>query len=156
MKNRSWNEPLGMTGHEWGMSPSVHWCDNYPANPSSSLYVRQWIVSTLVQIMACRLFGAKPLSEPMLGYCLLDIGAPFSEILTKIQNFSFTKMHLKTSSAKRWPFCTGGDELKIGYLWKHGIYELKSIRNPFSSLDNDPQDKPSIWIPWKGKKRIRR
>ena len=28
--------------------------------------------SALVQIMACRLFGAKPLSKPMLGYCQLD------------------------------------------------------------------------------------
>ena len=27
--------------------------------------------SSLVQIMACRLFGAKPLSKPMLGYCQL-------------------------------------------------------------------------------------
>ena len=27
---------------------------------------------TLVQIMACRLFGAKPLSEPMLTYCQLN------------------------------------------------------------------------------------
>ena len=35
-------------------------------------YMRQWIGSPLVQIMACRLFGAKPLSEPMLGYCQLD------------------------------------------------------------------------------------
>ena len=29
-----------------------------------------------------------------------------------IQNFSFTKMHLKISSAKRRPFCPGGDESK--------------------------------------------
>ena len=29
----------------------------------------QWIWPALVQIMLCRLFGAKPLSKPMLGYC---------------------------------------------------------------------------------------
>ena len=34
--------------------------------------MRQRIRSALVQIMACRLFGAKPLSKPMLGYCQLD------------------------------------------------------------------------------------
>ena len=34
--------------------------------------MRHWIGLTLVQIMACRLFGTKPLSKPMLGYCLLD------------------------------------------------------------------------------------
>ena len=27
---------------------------------------------SLVQIMACRLVGTKPLSEPMLEYCLFD------------------------------------------------------------------------------------
>ena len=30
--------------------------------------MRQWIGSTLVQVMACRLFGAKPLPEPMRAY----------------------------------------------------------------------------------------
>ena len=32
----------------------------------SDAYMRQQDKPTLVQIMACRLFGAKPLSEPML------------------------------------------------------------------------------------------
>ena len=40
--------------------------------PPTAAYMRQWIGSALVQIMACRLFGAKPLSETMLGYCQLD------------------------------------------------------------------------------------
>ena len=34
--------------------------------------LRQWMGSALVEIMACRLLGAKPLSEPMLSYCQLD------------------------------------------------------------------------------------
>ena len=38
----------------------------------SAAYMRQRIGQTLVQIMACRLFSAKPLSKPMLGYCQLD------------------------------------------------------------------------------------
>ena len=42
------------------------------SSPPSAAYMRQWIRSTLVQIMACRLFGAKPLSEPVLGYCQLE------------------------------------------------------------------------------------
>ena len=64
--------------------------------------------------MAWRLFGAKPLSKPMLGFSQLDPQEQttnISEILVKIQNFSFTKMHLKLSSAKWWPFCPGGDEV---------------------------------------------
>ena len=40
----------------------------------SASYMRQWIGSALVQIMACRLSGAKPLSSPVLGYCQLDPG----------------------------------------------------------------------------------
>ena len=35
-------------------------------------HMRQWIELSLVQVMACRLFGAKPLPEPMLAYCQLD------------------------------------------------------------------------------------
>ena len=34
--------------------------------------MRQQTESALVQIMACRLFGAKPLPEPLLTYCQLD------------------------------------------------------------------------------------
>ena len=34
--------------------------------------VPQWIGSALVKIMARRLFGAKPLSEPVMGYYQLD------------------------------------------------------------------------------------
>ena len=35
------------------------------------------------------------------------LGTNFSEILIEILTFSFTKMRLKVSSAKRWPFCLG-------------------------------------------------
>ena len=71
------------------------------------------VLYTTVQIMACRLCGAKALSEPMLDYYQLNkaLGTNFSEILIKIQNSSFRKMHRKTSSSKWWPFCPGGDEL---------------------------------------------
>ena len=37
----------------------------------SAGYMRQSIVSALVQIMDCRLFGATPLPEPTLFYCQL-------------------------------------------------------------------------------------
>ena len=38
----------------------------FNSSPSSAKYMRQWIGSALVQIMACRLNAAKPLSEPVL------------------------------------------------------------------------------------------
>ena len=60
--------------------------------PSSSItplyscpaYMHQWTRSSLVQIMACHLFGAKPLPQTTLTYCQL---APWeqSEILINIQ-----------------------------------------------------------------------
>ena len=40
--------------------------------PPSASYLRQWMGSALVQIMACRLFGVKPLSKPILGYRQLE------------------------------------------------------------------------------------
>ena len=39
---------------------------------AASAYMRQWIMSVLVQVMACCLFGAKPLSEPILVYWQLE------------------------------------------------------------------------------------
>ena len=42
--------------------------------PRSAAYMRHWIGSALVQIMVCRLFGAKTLSKPMLDYCQLKRG----------------------------------------------------------------------------------
>ena len=38
----------------------------------SDIYLRRHRRPSLVQIMVCRLFGAKSLSEPMLEYCHLD------------------------------------------------------------------------------------
>ena len=63
--------------------------------------------------MACRLVGAKPLSEPMLEYCWQKkaLGTNFSEFLVEILIFSFKKMRLKVSSAKRRSFCLGLNEL---------------------------------------------
>ena len=45
------------------------WIDS---SPPSAAYMRQWIGPALVQIMAYPLFGAKPLSTPLLGYCQLN------------------------------------------------------------------------------------
>ena len=45
---------------------------HHNSSPLSAAYMRPWTGSPLVQIMACRLFGTKPLSKPMLVYCQLD------------------------------------------------------------------------------------
>ena len=43
-----------------------------PIVPYMCVVIISWTGSALVQVMACRLFGAKPLPEPMLEYCQLD------------------------------------------------------------------------------------
>ena len=43
------------------------------SSPPCAAYMLQWIGSALVQVMACRLFGAKSTPEPMLAYCKLDL-----------------------------------------------------------------------------------
>ena len=40
------------------------------SSPPSAAYMHQWIGSALVQIMACPLFGTKPLSKPMLFFII--------------------------------------------------------------------------------------
>ena len=54
-------------------------CDNviccilgFNSSPPGAAYMRQRTGSSLVQVMSCRLFGAKPLPEPMMAYCQPD------------------------------------------------------------------------------------
>ena len=77
--------------------------------------------------MACRLVGAKPLSEPetiidfysslSLNQCWNSLTGPLetnlNEILIEIHAFSFTKIHLKMSSGKWRPFCAGLNVLRF-------------------------------------------
>ena len=61
------------------------------------------------------------------------LGTNFSEILIEILTFSFKKMRLKVSSAKRRPFCLGlnvltpyglvmpNGDIKLGQHWPWGI-----------------------------------
>ena len=59
---------------------------------------------SLIQIMDCRLDGPKPLSQPMLEYCVnRPLERNFSEVLSKIYTFSFKK--IKKLSAAWRPFC---------------------------------------------------
>ena len=56
---------MGHIGHGY-MSRSMTFRVN--SSLPNATYMRQRIRSALVQIMACRLFSAKPLPEPMLSY----------------------------------------------------------------------------------------
>ena len=70
--------------------------------------MHQYNIPTLVQLMACRLDGVKPLSEPMLSYCQLDpkehISVKFYSNL-KFKSFHPMKCSWKCHLPKWWPFC---------------------------------------------------
>ena len=51
---------------------SFHYYETLNSSPPSAAYMRQGTEPALVQIMACRLFGAKPLPELMLTYSQFD------------------------------------------------------------------------------------
>ena len=79
-------------------------------------YMRKQIRQSLLQIMACRLFGDKPLSEPILAYCSVDPGNKLHYIWIKIHWFYFKKMHLKMFSANWWLFCSGFCTFKVAHI----------------------------------------
>ena len=54
------------------------------SSPPGATYMHyQQIDSALVQIITCPLFSTKPLTKPMLGYCLLD---PWEQTLLKFES----------------------------------------------------------------------
>ena len=72
----------------------------------------QWTGSALVQVMACRLFGAKPLPEPMLSYCQLYSWEQISvKLESKFCHFHPRKCIWKCCLPKWQPFCPGRDEV---------------------------------------------
>ena len=93
-----------------------YWLCEINSCPPSAANMLQWGGPALVQVMACRLFGAKPLPEPMLTYCQLD---PWEQTSVKFESkykTVFMKMHLEMSYAKWRPFCPEGDELGYSCL----------------------------------------
>ena len=59
---------------------------NINSSPPSVANLCQWTMSTLVQVMACRLVGAKPLPEPLPTYCQLD---PWEHTSVKFESKHF-------------------------------------------------------------------
>ena len=53
------------------------------SSPSSAAYMRRWTGPAFVQVMACHLFGAKPLVKQVLTYGQLD---PWEQTLVKFES----------------------------------------------------------------------
>ena len=56
---------LTLTGKLWGIS-CKDFGENWSSYNGTALYIHPLTRSSLVRIMACRLAGTKPLSEPMM------------------------------------------------------------------------------------------
>ena len=77
----------------------------------NAAYLRQWTGSSLVQVMACRLFSAKPLLETILLYCQLDSWEQVSvKFEPEFYHFHSRKCIWKCRLPKSQPFCPGGNE----------------------------------------------
>ena len=83
----------------------------------SAAYMHQWIGSALVQIMACRLLGAKPLFQSVLAYCQLDSREQIS-VKFESEFFHFhSRICIWNCRLPKWqPFCRRGNELSNGNM----------------------------------------
>ena len=96
-----WNNIETTQAHNWYMSFQHDIINAVDSLRPSDAYIHQYNIPTLVQIMACRLFGAKPLSEQMLHYGQLD---PKEHISVKFP-LKFQSFRLKKCTWKWRPFC---------------------------------------------------
>ena len=109
-------------------------------SPSSAAYIRQWTGSALVQVMACRLFGAKASNVPVATHCQLELA--FENVVCEMAVGLFkgrwveairrvtrtpTWTHLSiASSMSPWSKCYKNDML----LWRrkcclHAVWKLR-------------------------------
>ena len=82
------------------------------SSPPSAIYLCCWTGSALMQIMACRLFSAKSLPEPMPTCCQLNL---YEQSTVKFES-KYKKNHSrkcvwKCSLQNGGHFVQGGDEL---------------------------------------------
>ena len=68
----------------------------------NAAYMCQWTGSSLGQVMDCRLFGVKPIPEPMLAYCQLDwdyisipFGSEFNHLHSRKWNWKYRFVQAK-------------------------------------------------------------
>ena len=90
-------------------------------------YMHQWTGSSLVQVMACSLYKAKPLSKPMLIYSKMD---PQGQISVRFES------KLKMVSTKSLWFCLGHNSLtpgSCGRNLKWVIFKVISSTDIFST-----------------------
>ena len=117
---------------------SMAWC---LLNSPSAAYMCQWTGSSLIQLMACRLFGAKPLPEPMLAYCELHAWEQISvKFETEFYHFHLKKCIWNCRLPKWRPYCPGGDEVHgDAKAWRSFPHYRPFVRGVRRSPKNFPR-----------------
>ena len=102
--------------------------------------MRQWTESSLVQVMACCLFGTEPLHETMLAYCHLDSWIHIAmNFESEFYNIHSRKCSWICGPPKWQQFCPGRHALKAlsccGASTRYSIYYcLHSATRAFTGL----------------------
>ena len=124
----NWFLKKAWASHLWvKIAPGI-----FNSSPPSATYMHQWSEPSLVQVMACCLFDAKPLPERMIAYCQLDSWEQISvKFESEFYHFHSRRCIWKCCVPKWRPFCPGGDELmasSIGPLASHESTLLQAIQ----------------------------
>ena len=102
--------------HYWTVLCLLRW-DRIHGNCAYTLWLTHWGRVTHICVSKLTIIGSDNGLSPDRRQAIIwtnagllsigPLGTNFSEILIEILKFSFKKMHLKVSSAKRQPFCPG-------------------------------------------------
>ena len=105
------------------------------SSPPCAAYMRQWAGSALFQAMACRLFGAKPLPEPMLVYCQLYSWEQISvKFESEFSHFHSRKCIRKCRLSRCQPFCPRGVNIELDNLLVKDTPGYRQWRNTSFAL----------------------
>ena len=81
------------------------------SSPPSATHKHQWTKSAFVQIMACRLFSTKPLSNWCWVIVKWTLRNKRHWKFNQNMKIFINEIHSKLLSVTWWPFCPGGDDL---------------------------------------------
>ena len=101
--------------------------------------MRRWTGSSLVQVMACRLFGTKPLAEPMLACSQLDSWEQLSvKFKSEFYHFHSRKFIWKCRLPKWQPFCPAEVSWQNSHMTKaHSPVDILPCRDDISAVWHD-------------------
>ena len=96
--------------------------------------MHQCIESGLVQIWACRLFGGKPFSKPMLGYCRLNLKEESSVTFNQSTKLFTHDNTSENNVCEMLAILSNGDELTCSVIWGNARFyqttKNKMVTNP--------------------------